>query len=170
MSGCHDNLTAEEGYRFTSYTNTLRAVNISNPSSSKLYEVITETNPDDIMPPPPNNPLTDAQTDSIFAWIKYGALDEFCGIACDTTSEMSFATNIRPVIENFCKGCHSGASPNGGISLTSYSEVAVIAASGKLTGTIKGLTGNVPMPPSGPLSDCIIEQVDLWVQNGYPDN
>ena len=40
IAGCHDPITHEEGYVFTSYTTTMEAVNPGNPSNSKLYEVI----------------------------------------------------------------------------------------------------------------------------------
>ncbi len=167
---CHDAITAKEGYKFVNYSNTLKAVNISNPTESKLYRMITQSSSEDIMPPPPYNPLPRAQIDSILSWIQSGALNEFCGEVCDTVSAMSFETNIWPIIVSSCKGCHSGGNPSGGITLTNYSDLAAVASSGELIGAIQSKPTFKPMPPSGPLSACKIRQIDLWVQDGYLNN
>ncbi|MFZ5940904.1 MAG: c-type cytochrome domain-containing protein [Bacteroidota bacterium] len=170
MTGCHDAASHREGYVFDSYTSTMKAVVAGYPGSSKLYKVITANGEDDLMPPPPHEPLTSAQIDSIYNWIARGALDEDCGTACDTLSEISFSAVVSPMINTNCKGCHSGTAPSGGIALTNYQQVAAIAANGKLTGVLKNEQGYVPMPPSGPLDACMIRQVELWVAAGYPNN
>jgi hypothetical protein len=142
-----------------------------NPSESKLYEVITITEPDDKMPPSPYQPLSSAAIDSIYKWISYGALDEYCGEACDTVSPVTFSGIVWPIIEQNCRGCHSGLSPSGGVLLTNYTEVSAQATSGKLTGVLRGgAFVLMPSPPSGPLSECRIRQVELWVQDGFLNN
>lgn len=40
VTGCHDAVTHKEGYVFSSYSTTMRAVSPGNPGNSKLYEVI----------------------------------------------------------------------------------------------------------------------------------
>jgi hypothetical protein len=169
MTGCHDAITQAGEYVFTNYTNTLKAVSQGNPSESKLYNVITTTELGDKMPPNPYPALSTAAIDSIYSWISYGAPDEYCGEACDTITEPTFSGTVWPIIDLNCRGCHSGGAPSGGILLTNYTEVAASATSGKLTGVLRDGTYML-MPPSGPLSECRIRQIELWVQAGKQNN
>lgn len=169
MTGCHDAATHKEDYIFAGYSATLKAVKPGNPSESKLYEVITAPDGEDRMPPAPLSRLTSAQIDSIAAWIRYGALDEFCGEVCDTVNPVTFAATIWPAVRTYCTGCHSGTTPGGGVRLENYASVSAVAASGVLMNALKG-TGVPKMPPAGSLSTCKIRQFDLWIKSGYPDN
>lgn len=169
VTGCHDDITAQEDYRLTSYNGVLEIVSAGSPLTSKLYKVITLTDPNDVMPPPPYDRLSSAQIDSIYAWISYGATDEYCGEPCDTLSTITYSGFISPVIVNSCRGCHSGTSPSGSVRLESYTDVAAVAASGQLMGVLKG-AGYAIMPPSGTFSVCRIRQFELWVENGYLNN
>jgi len=169
ISGCHDATTHRGGYNFTSYATTKNAVSAGNPAGSKLYEVITTGEAEDRMPPNPYQPLSTAVIDTIYKWISYGALDEYCGEACDTVTAITFSGIVSPVIESNCRGCHSGASPSGGVSLTNWSQVAAQASNGKLTGVLRDGT-YVLMPPSGALSECRIQQIETWVQAGFQNN
>jgi hypothetical protein len=169
ISGCHNATTHIGGYNFTSYSNTLNAVSPGNPNESKLYEVITTGEAEDRMPPNPYQPLSTGVIDSIYKWISYGALNEYCGEACDTVSTITFSGVVWPIIEQNCRGCHSGTLPSGGISLTNYSQVAAQASNGKLTGVLRDGVF-VLMPPSGALSECKIRQVEIWVQTGFQNN
>ncbi len=169
ISGCHDATTHEGGYNYTSYSNTMNSVSSGNPADSKLYEVITIGEAEDRMPPNPYAPLSAEVIDSIYKWISYGALNEYCGEACDTVSAITFSGIIWPIVEQNCRGCHSGTSPSGGVSLTNYSQVAAQASNGKLTGTLRDGT-YVLMPPAGALSECRIRQMEIWVQAGFQNN
>lgn len=169
ISGCHDAITHRDGYNFTDYANTMSAVLAGNPSESKLYEVITTSEIEDKMPPSPYPSLSSTVIDSIYNWISYGALDEECGEACDTVSTITFAGIVWPIIEQNCRGCHSGTSPGGGILLTNYTQVAAQASNGKLTGVLRDGV-YVLMPPSGPLEECKIKQIELWVDAGSLNN
>jgi hypothetical protein len=162
ISGCHDAISHKGDYIFTDYTNAMAAVKAGNPSGSKLYEVITTTEIEDKMPPSSYQPLTKAVIDSIYNWISYGAPDEYCGEACDTISTVTYSGTVWPIIELNCRGCHSGSSPSGNVLLTNYNEVYVQATNGHLTGVLRDGT-YVLMPPSGPLSECKIRQVEIWV-------
>ncbi len=170
ISGCHDDITADEGYRFTSYSGVMKAIQPGNPQESKLYKSITRTDEEDIMPPPPMSPLPQSVIDSIYNWITYGALNENCGEACDTTSTVTFSGVIYPIIAKNCKGCHSGSSPSGNIGLENYAQISLVASNGSLVGALKGTNPFVAMPPGRSLSDCRIRQFELWVSEGYPDN
>lgn len=168
-AGCHDAITHEEGYNFSSYTAIRNAVNPGNASSSRIYRSITTNNSEDKMPPSGKPQLTTAQIDTIRKWISYGALNENCGELCDTINPVTFSASIWPTVQSTCSGCHSGNAPSGNINLSSYSGLSAAASGGLL---IKSLHGDgVPkMPPSGALSACRIRQFDIWVKNGFPNN
>jgi len=66
--------------------------------------------------------------------------------------------------------CHSGSSPNGGVLLTNYSEIAAVANSGKLVDVINGTNGASLMPPGGAMSDCNIDKITKWIEDGAQNN
>jgi hypothetical protein len=123
------------------------------------------------MPPSPRIPLTQNQIDMIAKWINQGAFNNYCVEAnCDTVN-VTFAGTIWPIIQNTCLGCHSGSSPGGNISLGNYDQVVVIANNGKLMGSVTHASGYKPMPQNGnKLSDCNIKQLQIWINNGTPNN
>ena len=168
-AGCHDAVTRQDGYDFTSYSTTISAVRPGNPDGSDLYEAITDNDPEDRMPPAGKPQLTLAEIDSIGKWIIYGALNENCGELCDTINPVTFSGVIWPVVQSTCTGCHSGSSPSGNILLTSYASISAVASNGIL---IKALNGDgVPkMPPSGTISACKKRQFEIWVNNGFQNN
>jgi hypothetical protein len=122
------------------------------------------------MPPSSYSRLSAAAVDSIFSWIKNGALNETCNVACDTVSTISYTVTLLPIIQNSCKVCHSGTSPSAGIRLETYANAAAIAANGTLMGSLKGTAPNVKMPPGSSLTTCQITQFKKWIANGYPNN
>jgi mono/diheme cytochrome c family protein len=169
LAGCHNAATHAEGYVFEGYSTTVRAVRPGIPAESKLYEVITTLSGENRMPPSPLERLSSAEIDSIAAWIRYGALDEFCGETCDTINPVKFSATILPVVQKFCTGCHSGTAPGGGIRLENYANVSAVASGGILMNALKG-NGIPKMPPAGTLSSCKIRQFDMWINDGYPNN
>lgn len=168
-AGCHDAVTHAEGYIFTSYSTSMIAVVPGNPGESKLYEVITKTSGENMMPPAGSAQLTLAEKDSIRKWISYGALNEECGEVCDTINTVTFSGTIWPVIRTSCLGCHSGVSPSGNTDLGSYATISVPASNGLLIQSLRG-AGVPRMPPAGVFSVCRIRQFEIWVSNGFPNN
>ena len=142
IPGCHDDETHEEGIRFTSYANIMNSdvIDAGDPGSSDMIEAITGTDPDDIMPPPPHEPLSQTQIDLIWTWIEQGALNNSCSSACDT-SNVTYAGTIGPLFEAKCTGCHSGSTPQGGLNFTSYAVVNMVALDGRLGGAVQHLAG-----------------------------
>jgi hypothetical protein len=172
IPGCHDPATAEDGVVLNSYNNIINTGDIEpgDPSDSDLYEVITETDPDKVMPPPGSGlSLTPDQIMDIFVWIQQGALDNSCS-DCDTT-DVTFSGTVWPIVNTSCTGCHSGSSPQGGVSLTNHAQVAAAAANGSLLGTLRAEPGYTLMPFGGPaLSECAIAAIERWIEDGSPDN
>ncbi len=91
-------------------------------------------------------------------------------IECDTTN-VTFSGTIWPIIELNCNGCHSGTEPSGGFELNDYTTVIVQINDGKLFSAINHLPDFQPMPRNAPkLSDCKINQIKIWIENGTPNN
>lgn len=173
-SGCHDAASHEDDVILDTYTNIINTgkVKAGNPDDSKLYKVITETDSDDIMPPLPNQPLSAAQINIIYNWIMQGAKNNAC-LQCDTLN-VTYSQTIKPIIESLCKTCHNPYMLSGNLILTTYDDVAAIAANGKLVGTITHAPGYVTMPDFADsnkyIGQCQIKQIVKWVNQGYPDN
>ncbi len=168
VSACHDAISHKDGIDFSSYTQTLKTLKAGNPEGSKLYEAITEKQTsEDFMPPKPYSPLSQAAIDTIYSWIKRGALNEICAASCDTTGTITYAKHIKSIIDLACVSCHGNNSPSGGVKLLTATDVQAVAKSGKLIGAIKRLSGYKAMPPTYTLADCEIKQIDLWIKQGY---
>lgn len=169
-SGCHDAITKEKGYDFSNYEGIMEAVKPGKPNSSKLYEVLHETG-EDMMPPPPNTPLSAAQQSTIKLWIEQGALNGPCNaVGCDT-SNVTYSGSVVPILQNYCLGCHTNESTGGGILLNTYTDVYDQVQNGNLLGAITGEPGLIAMPLNeNPLDECKITTIEIWINNGAPEN
>jgi hypothetical protein len=172
-SGCHDGRSGEEeANELTSYITIMNSgyVEPYDANRSKMIESVTSGGGEDKMPPSPNEPLTSAQIDLLRTWINQGAHNNECTGGCDTTA-VSYSTTVVNTMSNYCNGCHSGGSASGGISLTSYSGVAEIAADGRLMGSIQHVAGYIAMPYNADMMpECKIDELRIWVENGYPND
>jgi mono/diheme cytochrome c family protein len=170
FSGCHDAASHEDGVVLDSYANIMNTGEIEpgNPYDSELFEKIIESDPDDIMPPPPNVPLTSAQIALIQNWIAQGAQNNSC-VGCDTTN-VTYTSQIGTLIANRCQGCHSGANPDGGIALTNYNQVKNEALFGLLYDAVthNGNATNMPYN-SAQMPECEIDLIRIWIENGAPN-
>ncbi len=172
-SGCHDATTRAEGIVLTDYQQimTTGKVKPGNPADSKIYKTIIDTRPDKRMPPPPSAPLTAEQQALLRKWIEQGARNNTCDAnagLCDTTT-VTYSGFVQPLMDTYCKGCHSGPSPQGGLSLSTYAEVKASAQSGRLYGSIAHLPGYSPMPKGGAaLPSCSVNKVRRWINLGMP--
>lgn len=172
IEGCHDQASSEEGYVFDSYEGIMDSDEIEpgDNDNGKIVDVIQESDPDDVMPPPPNAPLTQGQIQIILDWIDQGALNNSCPDALCDTLDVTFSGSIWPIIESNCEGCHNSVVSQGGVQLQDYDDIKFVADFGMLTGVLNGGSGYPQMPPSGPLSDCQIRMVELWIENGSPND
>ncbi|RTL57274.1 MAG: hypothetical protein EKK37_14590 [Sphingobacteriales bacterium] len=170
-AGCHDAATHVEGLVLDSYNNIIKkGITPGSPSNSKLYRVMVTSDPGNIMPPPGQLPLTQAQKDIIKKWIEEGAKNTACASNCDPNL-FTYSGFVQPLLQNNCVGCHSGSSASGGLNLTLYSTVKTLATNGRLYGAITHASGYIPMPnASSKLSDCEITQIKKWIDAGAPQN
>lgn len=120
----------------------------------------------------------------------------FLAVACDDTitvetvdnkiipsSNVSFANHIYPVLQVKCAftGCHAGASPAGGIDLTTWAYVTADPNIvfpyepdlSRLVWTINGTAGVPEMPPrySGlALTENQKQGIITWIKEGAKNN
>ncbi len=172
MSGCHDVASYKEGVIMTDYANIINTgkVKPGNPADSKLYKVLIKTD-NERMPPPPMAAFSSEQIAKVRKWIEQGAKNNHCKeIQCDSVN-VSFASHVFPIIQNYCMGCHGTLNLSGGVSLTNYQQIVAAATNNnKLLGSIKHLPGYVAMPPSGKLDACSIAKISKWIADGTPQN
>lgn len=169
MSDCHDQVNPEDGVRLYDYATIMQQVEAGDLGSSDLWEAITETDPDDIMPPSPYAPLSSSEIALIQTWILQGALNNSCE-DCDPTAA-SFATNIAPMIDLHCSGCHGASNPDGGLSLLNYGDISGAALDGSLMHSLNGTGGYSLMPDNTTgLPQCYKDQIAAWIAAGAPNN
>lgn len=169
MSDCHDQVNPEEGVRIYDYATIMQQVEPGDLNSSDLWDVITDNDPNDVMPPSPYAPLSASEIQLIQTWILQGALNNSCE-DCDPTA-FSFATNIAPMMDLYCSGCHGATNPDGNLSLLTYSDISGAALDGSLLHSLNGTGGYSIMPDNTTgLPQCYIEQVTAWVNAGAPNN
>ena len=129
--------------------------------------------PEEVMPPSPRGPISDTNVLVIRRWIEQGALNLDCpdDTICVIDAPLSFKSDVFPVIDKYCKGCHSGAHPWADLFLRDYEEVKVVSDNGKLVGVIGHDTGFPPMPNNqDKLSQCDIDKIKMWVEEGALNN
>lgn len=90
---------------------------------------------------------------------------------CDSTFVSTFNTDVLPMLEKYCNGCHAGSSPSGDISLDTYSNVSNYVTNGSLMGSIRHDPGFKAMPEGrGKLSACDIKKIQSWIDAGAANN
>jgi hypothetical protein len=171
LSGCHDVASHQDGIVLTNYAGVRAEVKPGDLNDSEIWEKINETNPSDRMPPPPRNPLPQAQKDIIKKWILQGARNNSCEASACDSANVTYSGTIKSIIAAKCQGCHSGSAPANGYDFTQYSVLKARVTEGKLWGAINHLPGYSPMPKNGnKLSSCELTQFRKWIDAGAPNN
>ncbi len=172
IPGCHDAGTAENGVVLNNYANIINTgdVRAFDLDGSDLYEVITDDDEDDRMPPAGEYPPLSADEIALIRdWILQGAKNNSCAADCDT-SNVTYALSIQPLISAKCQGCHSGANPQGGLLLTNYNQISTSALFGNMLDAVQHTGSVTPMPfNSAQLPQCEIELIRIWIENGAPE-
>ena len=164
-TGCHDAATKEEGVDLSSFSSIIKTGGIKsgNAKKSEFYQVLNESGDEQM---PPDQKLSEADIGLIYNWIEQGAENVECATFTCDTSTFSFSENVKTTTDLYCKSCHSGSNPDGGVLLTNYDQISASAANGSLAGVLRG-SGNFPiMPPGNALEECEIRTIEKWVENG----
>ena len=73
------------------------------------------------------------------------------------------------MMESYCTGCHSAATPGGGIVIADYTDMLGLAEDGSLMGSIRWEAGYANMPMNQQLSECNINLLQKWIDDGFPE-
>lgn len=84
-----------------------------------------------------------------------------------TLSEISYETDVKPIIQNYCITCHAGEKPAGDFRLTTYQEVRLQAEKGNLLNRIND--EQFPMPMGGLMPKNERKTLELWAKNGFQE-
>lgn len=96
--------------------------------------------------------------------------DTLAPTQCDTTG-MKYSTDILPIISSNCYRCHASGIGTGGVDIEGYTNVKKRVDNGDLIGVITHAAGYPPMPyDAAKLSDCDINKIRAWINNGAPNN
>jgi hypothetical protein len=89
---------------------------------------------------------------------------------CDTTN-VSYALQVLPILQNNCYSCHSGTTPPTGIGLDSYAKLKTFAGNGFLVDAVTQNGIVTPMPYGLPeLPSCEVNTIVAWVNQGALNN
>jgi hypothetical protein len=164
---------AQEDIILNSYINIINTGGIEafHLDAGNIYEVITATDLDARMPQPPFAALTNEQIDIIESWIMQGALNLSCDDVGCNEGDVTYSGDIKPLIENRCRGCHNGLDASGGVELATYDDVQSLALSGSMISVLTDESGFVAMPFNAfPMPDCQIGMIQKWIDNGAPND
>lgn len=174
FSGCHNESSAQNGVILSSYEQVMNSGEVTPLSldDSDLYEVLIDDDEDDRMPPPPAQRLSQDEIQLVANWILQGATNDSCDYETNCeTDNIRFSVEIQMVLESGCISCHNSANASAGVRVDTYDEVVKVAETGRLLGAIRWESAYVNMPLGGEkLSDCAIEQMELWIEDGMPNN
>ncbi len=107
----------------------------------------------------------------IFSACYYDSEEKLYPTTDCVTANMSYQTNIVPILQRNCYVCHSAAVNTGNITLEGYGELIKHVNSGKLLGAINHDYGFTPMPQNAPkMVTCEIAKIEKWIADGAPDN
>lgn len=96
--------------------------------------------------------------------------DLYGPVECDT-GNVTYSSDVLPVLEQNCYVCHSAASNQGGVTLEGYNALKIYVDNGRFIGAIMHEDGFSPMPQSAPqLPQCTLDKIQAWVDEGAPNN
>lgn len=80
-------------------------------------------------------------------------------------TEVKFSTQVLPIFQTSCAGCHINTNPPNGISLTTYAQISANA-----TAAYNAIQAD-RMPKGGPaLSAAQKSLIKAWIDGGKKDN
>ena len=87
------------------------------------------------------------------------------------TVNVSYATNVNPIIVSSCNSCHSTSAKFGNIITDTYLDLKKIVDNGKFIGSIKHNSGFIAMPQSSAkLNTAQIAMIEAWITEGAKNN
>lgn len=93
--------------------------------------------------------------------------DLYGTVVCDTVA-ISFASDIKPIIDANCVRCHAPGGEQESSPLLTYDDLKKYTSDGDLTDRTSGTVGL--MPPDGKMNECNVTMIKAWVDAGAPNN
>jgi hypothetical protein len=180
IAGCHDG--SQDGFRAANYSSIMQSVTPGDPRGSRLYQVITDINGGQMMPP--DRPLTKDQRSVIQVWIAQGALETTCdtgkgggGVVIVPSDSICFVQKILPLFLSNCAmtSCHDGLSHGGEDNLFALNNYTTIRAEvtpfePAQSPVYTSVTGSgetfMPPAPKSPLTNAQKELMRKWIADG----
>ena len=81
-----------------------------------------------------------------------------------TCTTISYKNTIAPLFSTYCKSCHNSNYKAADVNLSDYESIKNEAEKSLLV--IK----DGSMPPSGKLSETMIQQIECWIKQGKLNN
>ena len=81
-STCHDAETRAGNISMSSYEEIAKQISPGSPEKSLLYNLITNPDPTETMPPPPREQMGEAYLNMVRVWIEQGAKNTICKSRC----------------------------------------------------------------------------------------
>jgi mono/diheme cytochrome c family protein len=86
-----------------------------------------------------------------------------------SNKSLSYATDIKSILETNCAKCHN-SNNKGGYNFLTFESVKKSVANGQLLGTIKHQKGFDAMPRMAPkLPQETIDKIECWINNGMKE-
>ncbi|MEY4851918.1 MAG: hypothetical protein RIS99_313 [Bacteroidota bacterium] len=91
-------------------------------------------------------------------------------VPCDSVV-VSFKTDVDPILQNYCVGCHNANNPGGGYIYDTYADTKNSVDDGTLLGVTNHYTGFSSMPKGGSkLPSCELGKIRNWINEGALNN
>jgi mono/diheme cytochrome c family protein len=174
MSGCHDGSASSHAPHdvvLTDYTHIMQGIKPRHPERSKYYTELIAFLGIGNGGMPPSKPLSSQQISLIKAWIEQGADESDCTSSSCDTANVTYSGIVSAIFSINCNQCHNSTTTSGGVNLDGYNNLKAELDANKtnLLNAI-GYSSSPKMPPAYELTSCEIEQINIWVRNGYPNN
>jgi len=94
--------------------------------------------------------------------------DQTLDVVCDLPDDISYQNDVFPIIETSCaiSYCHVNNFSFG--DFTTYDNTLTYLDNETLLTRVSA--GTMPPPNSKPLESCEVQLIEIWIENGYPDN
>lgn len=182
---CHGADDPEEGLQVTTYKALMAGsiygsvIKPGDPDNSYLVEMVVTGKM-----PKKGPDLSQAELDTIIAWVKAGAPEKGSATAQPAVegtvdlANVSFQNDVLPLFTEHCAECHGDDDPEEGLQVTTYKALMAGSIYGSVVkpgdpdnSYLVEMISTGKMPKKGP--DLTKEQVDMvvaWIKAGAQDN
>lgn len=89
---------------------------------------------------------------------------------CDTLLAV-YTNDVESIISANCAPCHVNGSSSGGVNLDGFANTKAEAEKARFLSAIKHEPGAKNMPQGLPkLDEAIIDRIECWISNGFPES